>query len=454
MSKSNEYVESAEGVTTSLRPIFMYLNIIDAVNLAATCTSLRKFAISEYFAKKAKHIKIEKNNNGIIILTVPFDNGFTTEIQSMEKLEFLFSYIGESVEELTFKSVCFERLNPTQKSKVVRIFVIVMEHCKYMKTLCFKDCATTVDETLQMLHGNGMSKNLKEVNVSGFNDENLNTLPVTLKGTLKVDILTLSVENNVISHFFEYFGDLVSLNVEFWCQMWRDEHEKIFDLISDDLEILKVMDSHSLHRISKLICNYKLLKLKEFSFMGRNNASISRPSRPHPLTVYKSKINSILNIFSYDGIIERLIFENAVFDDKSYMYGIQTDQCSYRFNRLKHFRLFSFTEPNCAILKALTRSHMPVICSFDIDLMFYSTSAIQPELTELLKFFESKKTLSTIRLACGQNNLRIPLPFYKCLIAILNEPCTPVRPFLNLKLGSGFIIGGCEVSKMIPCDFR
>lgn len=238
MSNYNENASepsaSAEGLETinddCLRPIFNYSNIMDVVNLASTSKRLHSFAISDYFPKNAKHIIIEKNNHGIITLTAPFNNGFTMEIQSTQKLKYLFSYFGEYVENLTFRSICFERLNPTQKSKVMLIFVNVMELCQYMKTLSFENCSTTLEEIREILYGSEMSKNLKEL-------EFFNTNHLTFKGILKVDILTLSVENKVISHFFEYYVDLFIFTVEFVCQTrGRGDREMICDLCGNGLK--------------------------------------------------------------------------------------------------------------------------------------------------------------------------------------------------------------------------
>lgn len=451
MSNPNKDPNGLETINDDcLRLIFMNLNIMDAVNLAATSTRLRNFAANDCFPKIARHIRIEKNSNGIILLTAPFDNdGCAMEIQSTAKLEFLFRYFGASVEDLRFKSVPFERLSPMQNCQVRRIFVIVMERCQYVKSLCFEDCSVTLDETRALLYGNKMFQNLKELNVLG-SAEITNPVPTTLKGTLKVEILTFNVKNHVIRRFFEYYEDLTSLTIEFVCKTWRsNERTLIYGDIGNGLEHLQIMNSYNLRLVSELLSENKLSKLKSFTYKGRKE-EIPMLLEQCYRRARTPSINYIMHAFSNNGAIEDLIFENGIF-------VMERNQQIFRLNRLKHFRLFSFTEPNSDILRALTRSDMPAIQSLDVDLMLYMSFEIRaiyddvfmPELRELLEFVKSKITLGRIRLASQRENVHLPFAFFDYIINILKEPCTPERPFLHLEINSAFQIGEDEVSKII-----
>lgn len=313
MSNQNENATesaSAEGLDTikvsCLRPIFMYLNVVDAVNLAASSTRLRNFANSDYFPMKAKHITVEKNKSGRIILTAPLDNGFTSEIQSTEKIKFLFSYLGESMENL------------------------------------------------------------------------------------------------------------------------------------------KIIDAINWSTISEMINKNKLPKLRSFAYKGRMLTTSASCMVSH---YQQPNINSTMETFSENGIIEVLLFEDAVF-------AAGGNATPFRFDRLKHFRLFSFITPSCDILRALTEAHMPVIQSFDIDLMFFISfipsyldyeDICSEELSNLLSFLKSKKTLKTIRLASQRKNVHIPFEFFEYIIEILSEPCTPKRPLLRLEINAAFKVGADEV---------
>lgn len=78
--------------------IYQYLDIIEIVKLAKTCTGLYNFANALCFPMKVKSLKIEMNINDVTLLY----NKSSTKL-TLKNLESAFSYFGKFVENLTFE---------------------------------------------------------------------------------------------------------------------------------------------------------------------------------------------------------------------------------------------------------------------------------------------------------------------------------------------------------------
>lgn len=96
-----------------------------------------------------------------------------------------------------------------------------------------------------------------------------------------------------------------------------------------------------------------------------------------------------------------------------------------------------------SFLKTINKSHMPVIHTFELKI----SENKQLPMNELLLFIESKKTLKSL-LLYFQNGVKFELiEFFRNIIEILKEPCTPKRPFLVLN--TWYVQLGVEVVSKI-----
>lgn len=78
-----------ESINEDCLPIFRYINIIEVVNLAGTCTRLRDFAYNSIIPKMARQVKLR------------ITDGYTAEQYNMNYLEEPFGIFGKFVEQLT-----------------------------------------------------------------------------------------------------------------------------------------------------------------------------------------------------------------------------------------------------------------------------------------------------------------------------------------------------------------
>lgn len=410
-----------------LLKIFKYLNIVEIVNLAATCTRLHNVAI-EFLRAKAKHIIIVKDNQNVF-LTAPLDKTYLSEMP-LEGLESSFSYFGEFVEDLAIKSKFY--LSPYYgKPTCKRMYEIVQEHCgQYLKTLRYNNFNFTIDETTALQDHIQKFQNLKELNLLGCTGITNSWLP-TLRGTSKVEKLTLSATNDITRHFFEHFRNLSRLTIDFFRTTWHSvDLAKTFDLIGNCLEHLIINDKYNcvkntVYQSMVTMINDKLPKLKSLELEA---GSVAGSKLPHLkfLVIHSRElslnINLLMQTLSDNGIIQELSIHGGFFDEEEI-----TNAPPLTFNQLQCLRLI-YPQEKCNLLKAITRSKMPVIHSFALHFIKLEES------DDLLKFLSSKTTLKSIRLDFTEEIRHMQFGFLEQIIQILKEPCTPKRSFLNLQI--------------------
>lgn len=131
----------------------------------------------------------------------------------------------------------------------------------------------------------------------------------------------------------------------------------------------------------------------------------------------RRRINSALQKLSDKQAIEKLTIQYGDFEN--------ADVEPIIFNKLTCLRLcgpsgnlFSFVKAEMSAIQTLNMG------------IYDRTEMLQ---NDLMKFIESKKSLKSIALLYNNaNQLRFVL--IRQIIGILKEPCTPKRPFLNLKI--------------------
>lgn len=417
-----------------LLKIYKYLKIVDVVNLAATCTRLQNVAKEHCLRKKAKRIIIinEKQN---VYLTAPLDKTYLSEIH-LNSLEISFKYFGEFVEDLAFKSKFY--LCSYGKPTLKLMYEIALEHCgQYLKTLRYNNFKFTIDDTAALQNRIEMFQNLKELDIMGCTGIT-NNWPPTLKGISRIEKLALSATNVINPHFFEHFRNLSSLTVDFFRTTWHAvDLEKTFDLIGNCLEHLIIQDKYNsvkepVYKSMVTLINDKLPKLKCLELEGGSAAGSNLPHLKF-LRIYSRElslnINLLLQTLSDNEIIQELSIHGGFFTE---------DDTPLVFNHLQCFRLI-YPQSKCNLLKALTRSNMPVIHSVALHFIKFD------EIDDLIKFVESKKTLKSIYLDFTEDITHIQLGLFEKIIKILSS--TPKRSFLNLQINR-LNFNAKEVSKI------
>lgn len=415
-----------------LREICQYLDIMDVVNIAATCTRLLNFAKEVIFPKKTKHIIVETGLDEIpVTITFPMDNQFSSKI-TLKSLVTAFRCFGEFVEDLTLEFIeyiCFQRVLdvcPMKKTKIWHSYVIVMERCQYLKTFSFKYFDFDLDKTHTLQERIENFRDLNELNLwrcKGIT----NNWSSRLNTFKNVDKMTLTANNAISGTFFENFKHLSSLTIDFDFCKWRaDDLAIICDVISSSLEHLKIMDKdnhfNDYQAIAALITE-KLVKLKSLEFHGHLTES-SKFLTDLPLVKIlhirssNMNINSLMQTLSDNGNVEELSICWTIYSNEN------ANAPPLVFNKLRHLHLDWFGNLNSEFFEAITRSHMPAIESFE-----FGQSDID-EMDYLLKFIESKITLKSICIAINEG---AQFDFVLRIIEILHKPSTPARPFLKLK---------------------
>lgn len=417
--------------------IYRHLNIMDIVNLSATCTRLLNFAKAFVFPKKAKQINIRTGLDEIpVTLTFPLDNQYTSKL-TQPGLETAFSLFGECVEELLLELQY--SVSSIEKADIWHSYMIVMEHCRSLRTLHFKCFDFDLAETEALKDRIENSQDIKELKLfrcTGI----LSNWPAALRENTKVEKLALCANTSISRHFFEYFRNLSSLSIDFdFCKWQIEDYVMIFDLIGNSLEHLEIIDKdhdcNDYQSIAVLISE-KLPNLRSLAFNGTlTESSMFIIRLPHlkclkiaaVYTVYL-ELNSLMRTLSDISIVEDLTITSGFFADEA------THLPPLRFQRLQCLRLNWLEEHDYNLLEAITRSHMPEIHSFAISCNDFE------EINGLLKFLDSKKSFQTIRLSFGRKELT----FLREIIEILIKPCMPKRPFLHLQIHP-FKIGEEEV---------
>lgn len=408
----------------SLRHIFRYLNLMDGVNMAKTCTRFENFSHTDFFPH-AKQIRIEIDTK-FIILKAPLIDTFTSE-STLRNMEVAYQYFDQFVEDLTFMLLYVP--TPNEQAIIWRSSLIMMAGSPYLKALHYNSWSLNADQTDELQDQIEKFEYLTELDISGSAGIT-NNWRAPYRGIPKIEKLNFTVRDVISTHFLDYFRNLSSLIIDFkqihCCE--AQDLARMFDNNGHCLQILKLYNLSEVRNYSTVgrLIMAKLTKLKslELAFhMSNSSKYMTELAHLKSLKVCCSHgaINSFLRTLSKNGIIEELEICDGVFIDDE-------NEPQLVFNKLRSLSLQQVCRmPSFWI--TMTGSHMPVLQSFDIGLRERS------ELYDLLGFIESKRTIKSLQITHRRpHNDFVLLPFFTQLIQILEEPCTPPRPFLHLNI--------------------
>lgn len=398
-----------------LHYIFKYLNIMDIGKLSVTCKRLNNFANLVWFPKTVRQITIRIDNNTVNLI-VPLNKAFSTEL-TLKRLENSFNFFGEFVEDLTL----FE---------IGLIYATVLERSENLKTLRFKNCRFNPVQTHELQDLIERLQKLEELHFlecSGIT----NNWPAAINSISKVQKLILTAKDKISGNFLEYFCNFSSLTIDFnYFNEWQTEDlAKMFEnngqrLKHLQLSHLSLLDGYE--SVGRLITN-KLHNLESvglgfcLTYDSKYMIELSH-LRSLSISCHKCSINSLLRTLSDNGIVEELTISSGVFDNED------ENAKPFIFNRLQRF-CCNAPENSANFLNLLTRSQMPIVQSFELNDIDYVAS---PDLQDLLKFIESKKSLKSICLSFDEDTYNIEFALMRQIIGILKDYCTPKRLFFNL----------------------
>lgn len=429
--KKSEQPKSLTAINDDcLRHIFQYLNLFEAIHLAATCKRLQNFAKTDTFARRPKKIQIEiAYGINKVQISVPVENIKATI--TLPSLETALTCLGEAVENIELNWHGYGVSNPAHPL-FKRTFQCVLEQCPYLKLLQFRGCQFAPGETRKLSEQIEKFQNLIEFNLFG-SPGITNNWPATLNGPSKVDRLSLTADTKINVHFFEHFRNLSSLTIDFSNGKWPANcPQVIFNTIGHCLEHLGIIGTprtavrknYNVPTFQTLI--EKLPKLKSISFTGTLSEStkflIEMPQMKF-LNITKRWDNqdSLLQTLSANDNIEELTFPGywcKPHDHNDAMYATPLI-----FSRLQKLSCSSYPR-----MELLVRSQMPVIHSLVLKHIY------EYDIKGLLTFLETKKTLKTVCLEFAWTfNVR---SIVLRIVEILKVPCTPKRPFVKLKIYS------------------
>lgn len=385
-----------------LTQIAQYLNITEVVELAATSTRLRNFANDFYFPKEAKFIVIEHRGDGTFDLKDPasIQQSTTLSIFTPKTLKSSFNCFGRFVKELKIRLKNAENWQSTM--------MMDMDHLQYLTTLCIHWGRLTNKQTKELQHLIESLKNLKELRLRDC-PKIVQNWPSSLCIS-KVEKLAVSGYTEIPEHFFEYFGNLSSLYVDFSSSCCsRHCYPNVCDC-----------DNHIVSSVRKLP------KLENLALKVDGVHSTFWFELPHLKSLYiccggEFLGHSTMQTLSNNDIIEDLTIRGA---------SVKRNFPPLQFNELRRLTCLAHTEH--VLWKFFTKSQMPALKSFywtNDDFVFDKEIHQDP----ILKLIKSKTGLNSIYLqqhVC----LYMPFAFLQQIIGILKKPCTPKRPFLSLEI--------------------
>lgn len=411
----------------SLRNIFAYLNLMDVVNISHTCRRFRNFAHRDLFRRNAIKIRIDILEQKIY-LTAPLINTHKSEL-TLSSMEASFLLFGHFVKDLTIHIQY--KASANEQAIIVRSLLSVIGLCKNLKILRFHSWNLTYDETDNLQDQIEKSDHLKELDISNSVGITRHWRAASTARISKLEKLTVSANEAVSNKFLDYFTNLSSLTIIFKrTTFWRmADLPRILDNNKHSLQHLNLIyqsDVNGYAHIGRLL-TAKLLNLKslemEFNLTIQTQYMTEMPhlkSLKIRCTTANVNINSVLRTLSSNGVIESLSITDGHFCD---------ELRPLTFDKLQSLALHRIAKAS-SLLKKLIRSQLPVIQHFEIDLRELS------DLRELRIFYESKRTIKSIRVSVSRmGDACIPYDFFSLIIRALKEPSmpgTPRRPFLNL----------------------
>lgn len=447
VTESSDYVTSYSEFETinddCLWIIVNYLNILDVVNLAATCSRFHNFAEDVIYPKKARKIFIidcQIDTLTASLLTAS-DAKLMRKIK-IKRIETAVSCFGEFVNDLRFNLSSCHRKN----HKIWRSCVMMMEHCQNLTTLSIQHVILKRRDIRELQRLIENYQNLKELvlfECSGLTN-NWSTTP--LNRNSKVDKLSMTAANKISSNFFEYFSDLSSLTVRFTSNCWKtSDIVNIFSNNSHSLKHLNLMNLFVLdgYECVGRIIDEKLQKLerleldinitdKTWYMIEMNNLKSLKVGFAD-----NTRINAVLRLLSDTGIIEKLHIHEGVFEDEDESASPKI------FNELKSLKLIHPGNMS-SFFKTIHKSQMKNIQVFSLEWM----EPTQILVNGLLKFIESKRTLNSLTLIFHGELRFVLIEFFRQLINMLKEPCMPKRPFLYVDFWSEFRLKDEEVCRI------
>lgn len=422
--------------------IMTFLTIIDIVNLAATCTKLHDAAKTIISAKRMSSISIEPYFKAFKIKSLSSEHPF-----ALADLEVLFVYFGDLVVELTVRC---------QNCKISRIRLCnLLKHCQHLETLRILNFDLTFDETHGLQNIIEQFENLNELNLLGSTGITNNWRRHTMNCHSRIEKLSLTARNPINYNFLNKFMNLSSLTIDFVVSnSWSvADLEKILQNNRHCLKHLKVTRLIALRyyeRFGQMITADKLPNLDNLAIDVRLFDPTHRLiEHPHLRSLvieaqhYNRNINAHLRTLSDNGRIEELRINHGCFDDA-------TMEPPFTFNALQRLDCYMPTRlivPNqlmiqetiaCTtkFLKLMTSAQMPAIGSFELS----TSQTFEPY--NLLRFIDSKETLTSIRLHFDRGSTFSAVEFFRQIIGILNKP---KRAFMNMAI-SPLHLGPKEVT--------
>lgn len=419
-----------------LREIFNHLNLLDATNLASTCSRLLDFASCEIFPKTAKEIDITMNHK---MLCPSCQMKLVCDLN----LQIPFSYFGYFVEHLTLSDwtpVC-DKLSETDQDLWLCDFENALNLCPNIKKLTIHRCELQCKE-IHLLRN--VIRSVKELeisycdNIDWFNcsdqwEEGLSQLK-----EVKVTYSDISYD------FFKPCINLSYLDMDYDLETdcWTEEYfADIFDRNGHCLKRFKLNNFADYNDIATIIAkklpNLTSLIMDFLSCTMVNTVCQLRHLKHLELFDCDFEIKSsniLMRRLSDRGIIEELALLCNGFVDND-----DIEEPPLVFNQLKRFEWY-------AGLKAFTKSEMPKITDFALgcrhDYFDINEAFDENKVThELLAFVQSKETLKSINLMMEFEN---PFAIVRGIIAILK---TQSRPYMSLTFDKHKFIGEEEVRK-------
>lgn len=414
--------------TDCLIQLFDYLNIMDAINLTATCTTMFNFAKADFFPRKAKQITIYMSGEQYLLMA-PLINDCKPKF-TMNNLETALSYFGDFVVDLTLNLTRCRGQREYEKARLWHSSVILLEHFKYLTTLRYRHWCLTAPQTHELQMQIERFAYLNELDLLECNGIT-NNWPPAMKCNSNVNKITLNGANKIADNFVEYFSNLSILNIEFdyWTVSHLDDVTKILNTNGHCLKHLKLAHLDNIdgyEPIEPVIAN-NLPKLESL-WLQFKLTDYSKPliALPHlkclEIGCDRQTINALLRTLSDNGIIKQLkMYGGFLFND--------FDEPPLIFNNLQSFNWICAEGMQHNSFKTINKSLMPKIHTFLITLC---NGITQSHENDLLKFIESKKTLKSMCFRAKYHNFNFE--FLRQIIVILKKPCTPKRPFLTLTI--------------------
>lgn len=398
-----------------LLQIWQYLDILDSVNLASTCTRLLSFACDFIFPKQAREMVIQTKDAFIYGID---DLVFRSQLK-MSDLEIPFKRFGSFVEHLALRRMGYRNTIPTYSARLFVDFEKLLDLCPNLHSLCLNNLEFRNEDVHLFRHVTAGLEELQLVYCSGIT----NKWSEELNRFTKLQISMISYNGEIVDIF--KLNNLSSLTI--------DDNPSLSDLgtiLNKNAQSLRQLNmkriSHDYREITSLIIE-KLPNLESLAIELTAELTNSLPALPHlkslKLSAYgypMQRVNSLLRKLSDCGTIEDLCIES------SFVFDVEDkNEPPLVFKKLQSFACsLSECEYGVAPLcKALTKSHMPEVRRFD----FSMTKLID----DVWPVIESKKTLITLTievLSCYD-----AVKFLQGLFEILKQQ-KGSRPYLNLNM--------------------